>query len=89
MFFFPVIYDVTLQRGLLKKIVKILSVFFNQYYLLRFKTSGFRKQDPSFATKSIHSELDPSQWPDGNPVVLPISLSTTFKQEAPGRFVVN
>ena len=72
-----------------KKFLKTLSVFFNQYYLLRFKTSGFRKQDPSFATKSIHSELDPSQWPDGNPVVLPISLSTTFKQEAPGRFVVN
>lgn len=49
---------------------------------------GFREQDPSFATKAIHAEQDPSQWPDGNPVVLPISLSTTFKQEAPGQFVV-
>ncbi|KZS05729.1 Eip55E [Daphnia magna] len=50
-------------------------------------TYGFREQDPSFATKIIHVAQEPEQWSDGNPIVMPISLSTTFKQEAPGKFV--
>lgn len=49
---------------------------------------GFRKQDPTFATRAIHAAQDPEQWPDAKPVVLPICLSTTFKQDAPGKFVV-
>ena len=49
---------------------------------------GFREQDPSFATRIIHSAQEPEQWSDGNPVVMPISLTTTFKQQAPGQFVV-
>jgi cystathionine gamma-lyase len=49
---------------------------------------GFREQDPSFATKIIHAAQEPEQWSDGNPVVMPISLTTTFKQPAPGQFLV-
>lgn len=65
----------------------ILSVVFFWSRLIT-TTYGFREQDPSFATKAIHAAQEPEQWPDGKPVVLPISLSTTFQQDAPGRFVV-
>lgn len=46
---------------------------------------GFKEQDPSFATRAIHIAQEPEQW-DGLPVVLPISLATTFKQDAPAEF---
>ncbi len=48
---------------------------------------GFKEQDPSFATRAIHIAQEPEQW-DGMPVVLPISLATTFKQDAPAEFQV-
>lgn len=48
---------------------------------------GFKEQDPSFATRAIHIAQEPEQW-DGLPVVLPISLATTFKQDAPAEFQV-
>ena len=48
---------------------------------------GFKEQDPTFATRAIHVSQDPEQW-DGYPVVLPISLATTFKQDAPAEFKV-
>lgn len=44
---------------------------------------GFRKQTAGFATKSIHNGQKPEQW-NSRAVVPPISLSTTFKQSAPG-----
>lgn len=43
---------------------------------------GFKEQDPTFATRAIHVAQEPEQW-DAMPVVLPISMSTTFKQDAP------
>lgn len=43
---------------------------------------GFKEQDSTFATRAIHTAQEPEQW-DAMPVVLPISLSTTFKQDAP------
>ncbi|XP_046446163.1 cystathionine gamma-lyase-like isoform X2 [Daphnia pulex] len=46
---------------------------------------GFKEQDPTFATRAIHDAQDPEQW-DAMPVVLPISLATTFKQDAPAEF---
>lgn len=49
---------------------------------------GFKEQDPTFATRAIHDAQDPEQW-DAMPVVLPISLATTFKQDAPAQFRVN
>ena len=48
---------------------------------------GFKEQDPSFATRAIHDAQDPEQW-DAMPVVVPISLATTFKQDAPAEFRV-
>jgi len=38
---------------------------------------------PNFGTAAIHVGQDPEQW-DMNQVVPPISLSTTYKQDAPG-----
>lgn len=48
---------------------------------------GFKEQDPTFATRAIHDAQDPEQW-DAMQVVLPISLATTFKQDAPADFRV-
>ncbi len=42
---------------------------------------------PSFGTLSIHAGQEPEQFP-GWSVVAPISMSVTFKQEAPGKFKV-
>jgi cystathionine beta-lyase/cystathionine gamma-synthase len=42
---------------------------------------------PHFATLAIHHGQDAEQWA-GNPVVPPISLATTFKQEEPGKHAV-
>ncbi|KAM8715448.1 hypothetical protein ACLKA7_002494 [Drosophila subpalustris] len=44
---------------------------------------SFRSQPKGFATKSIHAGQDPEQWKSAA-VIPPISLSTTFKQDAPG-----
>ena len=49
---------------------------------------GFKEQDPSFATRAIHDAQDPEQW-NACPVVVPISLATTFKQDAPAEFRVH
>jgi len=38
---------------------------------------------PNFGTAAIHVGQEPEQW-DMNQVVAPISLSTTYKQDAPG-----
>lgn len=46
---------------------------------------GYKEQDPSFATRAIHDAQDPEQW-NACPVVVPISLATTFKQDAPAEF---
>ena len=48
---------------------------------------GYKEQDPSFATMAIHDAQDPEQW-NACPVVVPISLATTFKQDAPAEFRV-
>lgn len=48
---------------------------------------GFKESDPTFATRAIHAHQDPEQWQDGKPIVVPISLATTFKQEAPAEFI--
>ena len=48
-------------------------------------TSGFRANDPHFATKALHEGQEPEQW-NSMAVVPPISLSTTFKQDGPADF---
>ena len=46
--------------------------------------SDMRPRDPHFATKAIHSGQDPEQW--ACKAVTPlVCLSTTYKQEEPGR----
>lgn len=45
---------------------------------------GFLQQEPGFATKAIHVGQEPEQW-NSNAVIPPITLSTTFKQEAPAK----
>ncbi|XP_074077294.1 cystathionine gamma-lyase [Macrotis lagotis] len=45
--------------------------------------SGFRPPFAHFATQAIHAGQEPELW-SSRAVVPPISLSTTFKQEAPG-----
>ncbi|XP_003767302.1 cystathionine gamma-lyase [Sarcophilus harrisii] len=45
---------------------------------------GFRPHFPHFATNAIHVGQEPEQW-SSQAVVPPISLSTTFKQKAPGQ----
>uniref|UniRef100_A0A8C5V507 Cystathionine gamma-lyase n=1 Tax=Microcebus murinus TaxID=30608 RepID=A0A8C5V507_MICMU len=47
-------------------------------------SDGFLPAFPRFATQAIHAGQDPEQW-TSRAVVPPISLATTFKQEAPGR----
>jgi cystathionine beta-lyase/cystathionine gamma-synthase len=49
---------------------------------------GFLQQEPGFATKAIHVGQEPEQW-NSNAVVPPITLSTTFKQEAPAKHKVS
>ncbi|NXP40710.1 CGL lyase, partial [Leiothrix lutea] len=44
---------------------------------------GFLPPFKHFATSAIHAGQEPEQWRSGA-VVPPISLSTTFKQRAPG-----
>ncbi|XP_043070486.1 cystathionine gamma-lyase [Drosophila grimshawi] len=44
---------------------------------------SFKVQPKGFATKSIHAGQDPEQWKSAC-VIPPITLSTTFKQDAPG-----
>ncbi|CAG01183.1 unnamed protein product [Tetraodon nigroviridis] len=46
--------------------------------------AGFKTAFKSFATEAIHVGQEPEQW-TSMAVVPPISLSTTFKQEEPGR----
>uniref|UniRef100_A0A8C3QUQ8 Cystathionine gamma-lyase n=1 Tax=Cyanoderma ruficeps TaxID=181631 RepID=A0A8C3QUQ8_9PASS len=46
-------------------------------------TPGFLPPFKHFATSAIHSGQEPEQWRSGA-VVPPISVSTTFKQRAPG-----
>ncbi|KAM5256412.1 cystathionine gamma-lyase [Ctenodactylus gundi] len=48
------------------------------------KPGGFLPSFPRFATQAIHAGQDPEQW-SSRAVVPPISMATTFKQEAPGR----
>lgn len=50
--------------------------------------SGFRPGFQHFATQAIHVGQDPEQW-ESRPVVLPISLATTFKQHTPGQSSVS
>ncbi|XP_012998595.1 cystathionine gamma-lyase isoform X2 [Cavia porcellus] len=45
---------------------------------------GFQPRAPHFATQAIHTAQDPDQW-NSRAVVPPISLATTFKQDAPGQ----
>ncbi|XP_036612012.1 cystathionine gamma-lyase [Trichosurus vulpecula] len=45
---------------------------------------GFRPHFPHFATQAIHVGQEPEQW-SSQAVVPPVSLSTTFKQKAPGQ----
>ncbi|NXF26073.1 CGL lyase, partial [Rhodinocichla rosea] len=49
---------------------------------------GFLPPFKHFATDAIHAGQDPEQWRSGA-VVPPISLSTTFKQRAPGEHAVS
>jgi cystathionine beta-lyase/cystathionine gamma-synthase len=48
---------------------------------------GFLRQEPGFATKAIHVGQEPERW-SSSAVVPPITLSTTFKQEAPAKHKV-
>lgn len=48
---------------------------------------AFKKQPKGFATKALHVGQDPEQW-TSNAVIPPIVMSTTFKQEAPGKHKV-
>lgn len=50
--------------------------------------AGFRTAFKSFATDAIHVGQEPEQW-KSMAVVPPISLSTTFKQNAPGKHAVS
>jgi cystathionine gamma-lyase len=49
---------------------------------------GFLQQEPGFATKAIHVGQEPEKWKSGA-VVPPITMSTTFKQEAPAKHKVS
>uniref|UniRef100_A0A8C3XCW9 Cystathionine gamma-lyase n=1 Tax=Cyanoderma ruficeps TaxID=181631 RepID=A0A8C3XCW9_9PASS len=51
-------------------------------------TPGFLPPFKHFATSAIHSGQEPEQWRSGA-VVPPISVSTTFKQRAPGEHTVS
>merc|ERR1712215_628456 len=46
---------------------------------------AYRDNDKHFATKALHAGQEPEQW-NSMAVVPPISLSTTFKQDAPAGF---
>lgn len=50
--------------------------------------AGFKTAFKSFATEAIHVGQEPEQW-KSMAVVPPISLSTTFKQHAPGNHSVS
>ncbi|CAB3380043.1 Hypothetical predicted protein [Cloeon dipterum] len=45
---------------------------------------GFLKQEPGYATKAIHEGQEPSQW-NSRAIVPPITLATTFEQDAPAK----
>ncbi|TDG48439.1 hypothetical protein AWZ03_005184 [Drosophila navojoa] len=45
---------------------------------------GFKEQPKGFATKAIHVGQDPEQW-NSACVIPPITMSTNFKQDAPGQ----
>lgn len=47
----------------------------------------FKKQPRGFATNAIHVGQEPEQW-NSMAVIPPISMATTFKQDAPGKFKV-
>jgi cystathionine gamma-lyase len=48
-------------------------------------SNGYRANDPHFATKACHVGQEPEQWASMS-VVPQISLSTTFKQDAPADY---
>lgn len=50
--------------------------------------AGFKTAFKSFATEAIHVGQEPEQW-SSMAVVPLISLSTTFKQEEPGKHAVS
>lgn len=50
--------------------------------------AGFKTAFKSFATEAIHVGQEPEQW-TSMAVVPPISLSTTFKQDEPGKHAVS
>ena len=47
--------------------------------------SQYRENDQHFATKALHVGQEPEQW-NSMAVVPQISLSTTYKQDAPADF---
>lgn len=49
---------------------------------------GFLQPPKGFATRAIHVGQEPEQW-NSMAVVPPLSLSTTFKQHAPGKHNVS
>ena len=49
------------------------------------RMASFRDNDAHFATKALHVGQEPEQW-SSMAVVPPISMSTTFKQDAPADF---
>lgn len=49
---------------------------------------GFLPPFQHFATQAIHVGQEPEQW-SSRAVVTPISMSTTFKQGAPGKHSVS
>lgn len=51
-------------------------------------SQGFLPPFEHFATQAIHVGQEPEQW-TSMAVVPPISLSTTFKQQAPGQHCVS
>lgn len=51
-------------------------------------SAGYLPVFKSFATDAIHVGSEPEQW-NSMAVVPPISLSTTFKQQEPGKHAVS
>lgn len=47
----------------------------------------FKEQPKGFATRALHDGQDPDKW-KSRAVIPPIVMSTTFKQESPGKHSV-
>ena len=60
---------------------------FSTFFIKMQGDNGF-KPFPHFSTKALHEGQEPEQW-KSMAVVPPISMSSTFKQKAPGEHSVS